>query len=77
MSKKIVMKIRPDGKIEAHVEGVKGKKCVSYIKEIEDMLGARVVNMTYTPEYYESEEELLEQQKARTQQVKEIDTEST
>lgn len=63
MSKKIIMKILPNGKIEAHVEGVKGKRCVAYIKDIEEMLGAQVVNMEYTPEYYEAEEELASEQK--------------
>ncbi|WP_252214223.1 DUF2997 domain-containing protein [Clostridium sp. VAP41] len=55
MGKKIQLRIYPDGTIQANVEGVKGKKCTNYIKIIEDILVAEVIDSEYTPEYYESE----------------------
>ncbi|MBN1044355.1 DUF2997 domain-containing protein [Clostridium botulinum] len=55
MGKKIQLRIYPDGTIQANVEGVKGKKCTDYIKIIEDILVAEVIDSEYTPEYYESE----------------------
>jgi hypothetical protein len=55
MSPQIKIKISPDGKIQAEVAGVKGKKCTDYIKVLEEMLGAIAVNSTFTPEAYETE----------------------
>ncbi len=55
MGKKIQLRIYPDGTVRANVEGIKGKKCTDYIKIIEDILDAEVIDSEYTPEYYESE----------------------
>ncbi|ABR35926.1 MULTISPECIES: DUF2997 domain-containing protein [Clostridium] len=55
MGKKIQLRIYPDGTVQANVEGIKGKKCTDYIKIIEDILDAEVIDSEYTPEYYESE----------------------
>ena len=55
MSKKINIRIFPDGKIQAEVEGIKGKSCADYIKIIEEILKAKTLDSEYTPEYYESE----------------------
>lgn len=55
MGKKIQLRIYPDGTVQANVEGIKGKKCTDYIKIIEDILEAEVIDSEYTPEYYESE----------------------
>jgi hypothetical protein len=56
MSKQIRVKISPDGKIQAEVMGVKGKKCTDYIKALEEMLGAVTLNSAFTSEAFESEE---------------------
>jgi len=55
LEKKIQLRIYPDGTVKASVEGVKGKKCTDYIKIIEDILEAEVIDSEYTPEYYEIE----------------------
>lgn len=47
--------INPDGSVEIHPKGFKGKKCTEVTKEIEEALGI-VKNTTYTAEYYEQEE---------------------
>lgn len=44
----------PDGKVEVHVEGVKGPKCTEYAGELEKMLDARAEEYSYTDEYYET-----------------------
>lgn len=55
MTKQIKLRIYPDGIVQAEVEGIKGKKCTDYIKIIEGLLEAKVVDSEYTSEYYENE----------------------
>lgn len=55
MAKQIKLRIYPDGLVQASVEGVKGKKCTNYIKIIEELLEAQIIDSEYTPEYYESD----------------------
>lgn len=59
MGKNIRIQIFPDGRIQAEVNGIKGKKCTDYIRILEEILGAETIDSSYTPEYYESEELLL------------------
>lgn len=53
MSKRITIKLSPDGKIQAEVQGIKGKACTDYIRILEDLLNAETSSSSYTPEYYE------------------------
>ena len=55
-SKRIQLRVYPDGRIEAEVQGVKGKKCTDYIALLEELLDAETIESEFTPEYYESEE---------------------
>ena len=57
MKKQIKIKIYPTGKIESETIGIKGKACLGYIKEIEQLTGANAVNSNFTNEYYEQETE--------------------
>ncbi len=50
----IEFSINPDGSVEIHPKGFKGKKCTEVTKEIEEALGI-VRNVSYTAEYYEQE----------------------
>ena len=61
MSKKLIIKIKKDGTIEAETKGIKGKKCEDYIKLIEELTDSKVVEKEYTKEYYENDEELINQ----------------
>lgn len=54
----IEIKIRPDGKIEAETFGIKGKKCIDYLKIIEKLTNAKVYDSDYTSEYFETDNEL-------------------
>lgn len=56
MAKQIKIQIFQDGTVQAAVEGIKGKRCTNYIKIIEELLEANIIDSDYTPEYYESEE---------------------
>lgn len=62
MEKRVRIQIFPDGKIQAEVQGVKGKKCTDYIRILEELLEAKTVDSRYTPEYYEDEPIQLETQ---------------
>jgi acylphosphatase len=62
MSKRIQLRVYPDGRIEAVVQGVKGKKCTDYIAVLEELLQAETVESAYTAEYYEQEEVQVRQE---------------
>jgi hypothetical protein len=71
MTKRIKLQIFSDGRIQADIEGIKGKKCTDYIRILEEILDAETVDSSYTPEYYESNVvtvEETEQQRLRSQQ---------
>ena len=55
MQKQIKIRVYPDGRIEAQTLGIKGKKCMKYIKDIEDLTGAKTYKSEFTNEYYEIE----------------------
>lgn len=63
MSKQLILTIKKDGSISAKTKGIKGKKCEDYIKIIEDLTDSKAINIEYTQEYYENEEELVNDQK--------------
>ena len=71
MAKRIKLQIFSDGRIQADIQGIKGKKCTDYIHILEEILDAEAVDSSYTPEYYESNVvnvEEAEQQRLRNQQ---------
>lgn len=49
--------IGPDGSVELHVQGFKGKKCLEALKILEELVGP-VKSQTLTSEFYEPEEEV-------------------
>ena len=55
---KITLKIAADGRIEAETHGIKGKNCLNYIRVIEQLTGARVVDSDFTAEFRETPEVL-------------------
>jgi hypothetical protein len=54
--KQLKIKLLPDGKIQMQTVGVKGKKCLDYVKFMELLADAKVIKQELTPEYYEQEE---------------------
>ena len=61
MSRQLQVRIYPDGRIESKTLNVKGKQCEKYLNVMERLTDARVVDSEYTPEYYENEVILEEQ----------------
>ena len=55
MAKRIKIRIFPDGRVQAEVQGVKGKACTNYIPILEELLNAQTADSSYTPEYFETE----------------------
>lgn len=53
--KHIILKIFPDGQVQAEVLGFKGKKCADYISILEQMLDAEAIDSVKTSEYFLSE----------------------
>ena len=51
------MKIRllPDGTIQMETEGVKGKKCLDYVKVLEKLADAKIHSIEKTEEFYQHE----------------------
>lgn len=60
MTKRIKIRIFPDGQVQAEIKGIKGKKCTDYIGILETMLKSETVDSDYSPEYYESEVQVQE-----------------
>jgi hypothetical protein len=69
MSKRIQLRVYPDGRIEAVVQGVKGKKCTDYIAVLEELLQAETIQSAYTPEYFESEDVAVRQDQHTPQRI--------
>ncbi len=46
------IKIKPDGKVEVHIKGVKGPVCMEYAKLFERIIG-KTETVEHTGEYYE------------------------
>ncbi len=47
--------IRPDGNVELHIEGYKGKSCLEVAAFFEKLVG-KIEQSRYTSEFYEPEE---------------------
>lgn len=54
--KRVTLRIRRDGTVEAETHGIKGRECLPYIAELEDLLDAEAVDSDYTGEFYEATE---------------------
>ena len=66
MTKRLQIRIFPDGTIQAASQGISGKACTEYIRVLEEMLEAEAVESHYTPEYYAGDEVAAEQSAAET-----------
>ena len=52
---KLIVKINPDGTISVETLGIKGKKCKDYMNIMEEMLNSKIIDSSYTEEFYEEE----------------------
>ena len=58
MSKKLKIKLLPNGEIIMETEGVKGKQCLEYVKKVAEMANGKITDTQLTDEYYETEERI-------------------
>lgn len=53
MAKRVVIRLYPNGHIEAKTSGIIGKSCMEMIGKVENLLDATIVKSAFTDEYYE------------------------
>ena len=53
-TEQIVVRIAPDGSVQAETKGIKGDACLDSIQLLEDLLEAQTVASSFTPEYRET-----------------------
>lgn len=60
MSKKMKIKLLPNGEIQMETVGVKGKKCLDYIEVLKKLADVKIADTKLTHEYYETETEITQ-----------------
>ncbi|MBQ4114486.1 DUF2997 domain-containing protein [bacterium] len=55
MTKKMKIKLLPNGEIQMETQGVKGKKCLDYIEVLKKLVDVNITDTKFTNEYYETE----------------------
>ena len=58
----IEVTIAPDGKVEVHIQGVKGNACLVVTKEMEQLLGDDIVERRHTYEFDEQPQQQTDQE---------------
>ena len=58
MSKKLKIKLMPNGEIHMETIGIKGKKCLDYIDVLKKLVNANVIDTQLSQEYYETESDI-------------------
>lgn len=64
MSKKMKIKLLPNGEIQMETIGVKGKKCLDYIEVLKKLVDVKIIDTQLTQEYYETETEITTDEKS-------------
>ncbi len=57
MTKKLQIKLLPNGEIQMETQGVKGKKCLDYIEILKKIVDVKILDTQLSQEYYETEQE--------------------
>lgn len=57
MSKKLKIRLLPNGEIQMETIGVKGKECLNYIELLQKLADIRISKTELKEEYYETEAE--------------------
>lgn len=64
MSKKLKIKLLPNGEIQMETVGIKGKKCLDYINVLKKLVDVNISETQYSQEYYEIDSEVTSVQNA-------------
>lgn len=59
MTKKLKIRLRPNGEIEMETVGVKGKECLDYIKLLQKLTEVKISKTELKDEYYETETQMI------------------
>ncbi len=59
MTKKLKIKLLPNGEIQMETQGIKGKKCLDYIDVLKKLVDVNIIDTKPTEEYYETESEVI------------------
>ena len=54
-NKKLKIKLLPNGVVELQTEGIKGKKCLDYVKLLQELADVKIESQELTQEYYETD----------------------
>ena len=54
--KQLKIKLLPNGEIQMQTIGIKGKKCVDYIKTMKALADIKIEKQEFTNEYYEEDQ---------------------
>ena len=58
--KQLKIKLLPNGEIQMETIGIKGKKCVDYVKIMEEIADIKIERREFTSEYYEEEQNTVQ-----------------
>ncbi len=64
MSKKIKIRLLPNGEIQMETVGVKGKECLDYIKLLQKLADVKITKTELKDEYYETDAEITNYENA-------------
>ncbi len=64
MSKKLKIRLLPNGEIQMETVGVKGKECLDYIKLLQKLVDVKISKTDLKDEYYETEAEVTNYENA-------------
>lgn len=51
MTKQLVVRLRPDGTVDAETVGMRGSECLDHIQELENLLEATTTSSRFTEDY--------------------------
>ena len=55
MKGRIQIIIKPDGTIVSKTIGIKGKKCLKYMKKLEHLTNGKIIDSEFTSDFFEEE----------------------
>ena len=64
MSKKLKIRLLPNGEIQMETVGVKGKECLDYIKLLKKLADVKITKTELKDEYYETDAEITNYENA-------------
>lgn len=60
MTEQIIVRVLPDGTVQAETKGTKGAKCLDHLALLEELLEATATHSAFTAEYSEDQTSTIE-----------------